>query len=40
VTKAVYNVNGIISRELVGKNPENQRELDAFMVEKLDGTKN
>lgn len=40
VLKAVYNVNGIISRELVGKNPAQQTELDTFMVELLDGTKN
>lgn len=39
VLKAVENVNKIIAPELAGKNPEDQRALDALMI-KLDGTEN
>ncbi len=37
--KAVSNVNNIIKKELIGKDPFNQRELDDFLI-KLDGTEN
>ncbi|EMS64258.1 Enolase 2 [Triticum urartu] len=40
VSKAVNNVNSIIAPALVGKDPTAQTELDNFMVQKLDGTKN
>lgn len=40
VLQAVKNVNEIIAPELIGKDVLNQEELDALMVEKLDGTKN
>lgn len=40
VLKAVSNVNTVLAKELLGKDPAHQKELDAFMVEKLDGTKN
>jgi len=39
VLKAVENVNKIISKNLLGKNPENQKEIDELLI-KLDGTKN
>ena len=39
VLKAVKNVNTVIASELIGKNPFNQRELDALLCE-LDGTEN
>jgi enolase len=39
VLKAVSNVNNIIAPELIGKNPEDQREIDSLMI-KLDGTDN
>lgn len=39
VLKAVANVNEIIARELVGKDPRKQKEIDYLMV-KLDGTEN
>ena len=34
------NVNTIIGPALLGKNPVNQKEIDNFMVQTLDGTKN
>uniref|UniRef100_A0A453JG78 phosphopyruvate hydratase n=1 Tax=Aegilops tauschii subsp. strangulata TaxID=200361 RepID=A0A453JG78_AEGTS len=40
VSKAVNNVNSIIAPALVGKDPTAQTELDNFMVQQLDGTKN
>lgn len=39
VTKAVSNVNKIISKKLIGKDEREQRELDELMI-KLDGTEN
>lgn len=39
VLKAVKNVQNIIAKKLVGKNPEKQKEIDAIMI-KLDGTNN
>ncbi len=39
VEKVVRNVNSKISKKLIGKNPENQEEIDRIML-KLDGTKN
>ncbi len=39
VKKAVQNVTGKISKALLGKNVENQKEIDDIMIE-LDGTKN
>lgn len=38
VSKAVSNVNNIISKELIGMNVENQKEIDNTMI-MLDGTK-
>lgn len=38
VSKAVGNVNEIIAPELIGKNPQQQREIDKLMIG-LDGTK-
>jgi len=40
VSKAVNNVNSIIGPALVGKDPTAQTEIDNFMVQQLDGTKN
>ncbi|KAG2620341.1 hypothetical protein PVAP13_3NG173100 [Panicum virgatum] len=40
VSKAVNNVNSIIGPALVGKDPTTQTEIDNFMVQQLDGTKN
>ncbi|RLO11554.1 hypothetical protein DYB28_006938, partial [Aphanomyces astaci] len=40
VSKAVNNVNSIIAPALIGKDEKNQQELDVYMVETLDGTKN
>ena len=40
VLKAVENVNSIIRPALLGKDVRHQRELDMFMVQQLDGTKN
>lgn len=40
VLNAVKNVNNVLSKELVGKDPAKQAALDTFMVELLDGTKN
>ncbi|XBI77875.1 hypothetical protein VPH35_087671 [Triticum aestivum] len=40
VSKAVDNVNLIIAPALIGKDPTAQTELDNFMVQQLDGTKN
>lgn len=39
VLKAVKNINEIIAPALIGKNPENQKEIDAAMIN-LDGTEN
>ena len=39
VLKAVNNVNEIIAPQLVGKNPEDQKEIDHLMI-RLDGTEN
>lgn len=39
VLKAVKNVNTVIASELIGKNPFNQRDIDAFLCE-LDGSEN
>ena len=39
VTKAVKNVNNIISKELVGKSCDNQAGIDQFLID-LDGTHN
>lgn len=39
VKKAVQNVTGKISKAILGKNVENQKEIDDIMIE-LDGTKN
>ena len=39
VTKAVENVNNIISKELVGKSCDNQAGIDQFLID-LDGTHN
>ena len=39
VEHAVSNVNKIIAPELIGKNPSEQKEIDALMI-KLDGTEN
>lgn len=39
VLKAVENVNTIIAPALLGKNPEEQKALDDFMVHTLDGSK-
>lgn len=38
--KAVDNVNSIIAPSLIGKDPTKQWQLDNFMVQELDGTKN
>lgn len=40
VSKAVHNVNDIISAALVGKDPTKQVQIDNFMVRELDGTFN
>ncbi|GJM91113.1 hypothetical protein PR202_ga07457 [Eleusine coracana subsp. coracana] len=40
VSKAVNNVNSIIGPALIGKDPTAQTEIDNFMVQQLDGTKN
>ncbi|OEL34702.1 Enolase 2 [Dichanthelium oligosanthes] len=40
VSKAVNNVNSIIGPALVGKDPTAQTDIDNFMVQQLDGTKN
>ena len=40
VQKAVENVNEVIGPALVGKDALNQFELDSFMIEELDGSKN
>ncbi|VAI12271.1 unnamed protein product [Triticum turgidum subsp. durum] len=40
VSKAVDNVNSIIAPALIGKDPTAQTELDNYMVQQLDGTKN
>jgi len=39
VLKAVDNVNKVIAPELIGKNPNKQKEIDYLMI-KLDGTEN
>jgi enolase len=38
--QAVSNLNNIIGPALIGKSVSDQRELDEFMVQKLDGTQN
>ena len=40
VSKAVANVNTIIGPALIGKDPTEQTQIDNFMVQELDGTKN
>lgn len=40
VSKAVDNINNIIGPKLIGMDPCEQREIDTFMIEKLDGTTN
>ncbi|KAJ6819995.1 enolase [Iris pallida] len=40
VGKAVENVNAFIGPALVGKDPTEQTQIDNFMVQELDGTKN
>lgn len=40
VTKAVNNVNTILSKELVGRDTTRQKEIDNLMVQTLDGSKN
>jgi enolase len=40
VMKAVYNVNEIIAPAIIGRDPAKQKELDDFIVQELDGTKN
>jgi enolase len=40
VSKAVSNLNTIIGPALVGKDPTQQKELDNYMVQELDGTTN
>ncbi|ONM00906.1 enolase2 [Zea mays] len=40
VSKAVNNVNSVIGPALIGKDPTAQTEIDNFMVQQLDGTKN
>lgn len=39
-TKAVDNVKKHINKALIGKDPVNQTEIDNFMVQTLDGSKN
>jgi enolase len=39
-TTAIKNVNDIIAPALVGKDPTQQKEIDDFMVQQLDGSKN
>ena len=39
IQKAVDNVNKIISKKIIGLNPENQKEIDNAMID-LDNTKN
>ncbi len=39
VQKAVKNINTIISKKIIGKNPANQEQIDKTMIE-LDGTSN
>jgi len=40
VSKAVDNVNKIIGPKVIGMDPTKQAEIDKFMVEELDGSKN
>jgi enolase len=40
VSKAVSNVNDIIRPALLGKNVTKQIEIDRYMVEEIDGSKN
>ncbi len=40
VTKAVDNVNNILSKELIGRDPTCQKEIDHLMVQSIDGSKN
>ena len=39
VSKAISNVNTIIGPAILGRDPEEQAALDAFMVQQLDGSK-
>ena len=39
VEQAINNVNSVIAPQLIGKNPEEQKEIDDFLIE-LDGTDN
>lgn len=39
VLKAVSNINNIISKKIIGMDPNNQKEIDKIMID-LDGTKN
>lgn len=40
VSKAVANVNNVIGPRLIGMDPTDQKKIDTFMVEDLDGSKN
>merc|ERR1711997_30376 len=40
VSKAVDNVNKIIGPKVIGMDPTKQADIDKFMVEELDGSKN
>lgn len=40
VTRAINNVNTIIGPGICGRDPVNQKEIDNYIVEQLDGTKN
>jgi enolase len=40
VSKAVKHVNEIIGPALLGKDPTEQKFIDDFMVQELDGTQN
>jgi enolase len=40
VTKAVDNVNNILSKELISRDPTRQKEIDTLMVQVIDGSKN
>eukprot|EP00484_Ammonia_sp_Unknown_P003197 CAMPEP_0197072146 /NCGR_PEP_ID=MMETSP1384-20130603/209950_1 /TAXON_ID=29189 /ORGANISM="Ammonia sp." /LENGTH=414 /DNA_ID=CAMNT_0042510961 /DNA_START=127 /DNA_END=1372 /DNA_ORIENTATION=+ len=40
VSKAVQNVNEIIGPKIIGMDPKDQKKIDEFMVQQLDGSKN
>jgi enolase len=40
VTKAVDNVNNILSKEMIGRDPTCQKEIDTLMVQRNDGSQN